>query len=153
MRPIAHAAASLVLAGGVYAATRSPALTALNFVCGVFIDIDHLPEFMIHHRFTQGPHRIFESEMHVEAERTVLFFHGYDLALLLSLGLVLTGFTGAALSVGSAMVVHLLMDQYYNPIKTPWAFFLIYRALKGFRTDAVYHRFSTKEWQEKRRAL
>jgi hypothetical protein len=151
VRPLHHAAASLLTAGAVYGVTKSPGLAALNFLCGVFIDLDHFPEYLIHHRFKRWPHQILKEEMHLTTEHTVLFFHGFDFAALVTAVVYVLFSPGAALAVGTAMFTHLLMDQYYNPIKDKWALFLLYRAVKKFKTKELYHRVDSKSWQEKRK--
>jgi hypothetical protein len=86
-------------------------------VSGFLVDFDHVVDYF----FGRG-------------KRIVLPLHGWDL-------LPLWWIADRRLQLGGALVVayaaHMAMDQIWNEKRTPFGYFLAYRASKGFREEEV----------------
>jgi hypothetical protein len=137
-----------------YGITRSPGLAAANFLTGVFLDADHLPEYFIKHGFKIHPVEMYNVEMHLTGRKSVLLLHSFDL-LTLGFGLLyIAGAHAMAWAVYLGGVQHVMLDLTYNPTKSAWAYFLAYRIYRKFDTDALYHREKTKSfWEKKKKSL
>jgi hypothetical protein len=143
--------ASLIFSAATYAVTRSPSLSVANFLAGIFLDLDHVPEYFIKNRLTKSPSSFFTEEMHLDSKKTVLLLHGFDIITLCFGLLYLSGLHALSWALYVGALQHLLLDFIYNPIKTPWAFFLAYRIRHHFDTDEIYHRMDTKSFWEKKK--
>jgi len=62
LSPAGHCAASAGFAAAVYGATASLSLAVINFLAGIFIDLDHVPEFLVDTRFKESPLNMFKKE-------------------------------------------------------------------------------------------
>jgi hypothetical protein len=154
LRPTHHLAASAVFSVATFAVTHSVALTAVNFTAGVFIDVDHVPEYLLRFGFKKNPLHFLEQELHMTSKKTVLFLHGFDILTLIFGLMCWAGAWAWAWAFYIGAVQHLILDVIYNPIKTPWSFFLSYRIFHKFDTDKIYHREVTKSfWRKKRKAF
>ena len=144
MSPFRHAAASIVFAGGTYAATRSLTLAAVTLATGVFLDIDHIPEYLLLHDRSLNPRRFLDSEMHLSSKHSFLFFHGFDLITLVFFIFYSAGFRQAAWAGYIGAVQHLVFDTLINPVKSPFTYFLFFKISKRFRTEKLYFRKSVR---------
>lgn len=86
------------------------------WISGFLIDVDHFVDYVT------GPRRI------------ILPLHGWEL-------LLLAGAIDRAMRLGGALVgsylLHLILDQIWNKKRSPLAYFLTYRASRGFREDEL----------------
>lgn len=153
MKPLHHAAASTCFAAGTWAVTGSPALALANFAAGTLIDLDHLPEFLIKTHFKENLFTILKTELHRLSRKSWLLFHGFDLAALVCLTLCLLGKPALSLALAIGFLQHLILDTWYNPVKTRWAYFLIYRIRNKFESAALFHQLDVADWRKKRHTL
>jgi len=148
LRPLPHAIASLASTGLVYGLTRSLPLSALHFTAGVFIDLDHVPEYLCKVGRRNRFRDFLADDLHLKGQRTVFLFHGFDLALILLLVLIASGHALAGWAIFTGAVLHLLMDTLYNPIKSPFAYFFLYRLANRFQSKRYLYMMTMKEWRE-----
>ncbi|HOO77129.1 MAG TPA: hypothetical protein PK636_02815 [bacterium] len=117
--------------------TRSLAAGLACFLAGVLIDLDHVTEYVA----TFGPrikiHAFFEAAHYHIYRRYYLPLHSWELAagtwLLWIFVLPVDWLLGAAVGV----TLHLFADQLWNPARGA-TYFLIWRALHGFRSEIVF---------------
>jgi hypothetical protein len=151
LRPHHHLSASLLFSAATYAVTSSPLLTAANFLTGVFVDIDHIPEYLIKSGFKLSPSEFYAAEMHLTGKKSVLLLHGFDVV---TLGFGLLFFSGShalAWAVYLGAMQHLLLDLLYNPVRMPWTFFLAYRIFHGFDNEKLFLRVDMKTFRKGKR--
>lgn len=130
MSPLGHLALATVSSGVLYAASGDPAAAAACFLAGVFIDLDHFPEYFW---FVGLKLDIADFQRACEEARfpkTLLILHSWEL---LALGWVaalgfLPGLVPEALLLG--LTLHMVGDQLFNDCY-PGCYFLSYR---------LYHR-------------
>ncbi len=135
-----HIATSALLAGGLYAAEDSLAMAAAALLSGIFIDVDHLFDYLLLSDERFSIRGMFSWCDEGRWERIILFFHSYEFYALFGLYLyhypdpILTGiFYGVGL--------HLLLDQIGNRYLlknlavNPLFYFITYRAMGGFRKE------------------
>jgi hypothetical protein len=131
-----HSLASIPLAAAGYAVSGSAELTAAAVLTSIFIDLDHIPEYLIWMRLKSSISGFFKTS-HRHASPTVCYpLHGWD-CLVLG-GVLLAWLWGLdwAMAVCTGWAYHLMIDQTGNPVGGLF-YFLYYRLKKGFRRDRL----------------
>ena len=149
MRPLQHTAASVCFAAATFAVTKSPALAAVNFAGGVLIDVDHVPDFILNKEMRRHPGKMLEGNSHLSAHRSFFLLHGFDVATLLLFIVHMAGHPLAAWALYTGLIQHLVLDTLYNPVKSPFSYFLTFRIVKKFKTGEIFHLVDTKTWRKK----
>ncbi len=138
MAPQKHVILSCVNAMGVYLVTGSVSLTAVCFVAGVLMDLDHMYDFLVSKPKSLLDLREFISGDYLKRSgKCYLFLHSYEIVIalmLLSATELISASTGLAL--GSTWLTHLLADQFSNSV-FPWSFFLTYRIKVDFSVASI----------------
>jgi len=138
MRPSAHVAASAVISGVAYAATRSPVLSASALLSGIFLDVDHLVDFLLLSGEKLTITNAYSWHEEMRWNKIYLVLHSVEIVALVCL---LAAWRRDALLAGLALGAgtHLALDQIFNPRLRPdcrmsaWFYFLAYRCRVGFR--------------------
>jgi hypothetical protein len=143
MRPSGHIIASFTAGAALWFFTKSIYAGLLCFASGVLVDIDHIAEYIIHHGWRgvtiKNMYRACENtgkhEGHLKFGRLYVVLHAVEIALLLW---AITVYTGNIylLAVTLGYSLHLILDYIGNSIY-PFSYFILWRAIKGFRTDKV----------------
>jgi len=87
---------------------------------GFLIDADHLFDYALARRYGHA--------------RMILPLHGWEY---LPLIILLDRQIGARGALFAGFACHLTLDQIWNEKRSPLAYFLLYRALRGFRADSL----------------
>jgi len=122
MGPLGHTAVSGAVAGGVWAATGSPAAAGIALGVGVLMDVDHLYDYY-HHYAKREDGKIF------------VLFHAWEYSLA---GLAVWAFVFLSpLLLGAVLghLAHVITDHATNHLSR-YAYSIVYRVAKGF--DAAY---------------
>lgn len=132
-----HLYASTLLGGTLYSLTQSKQVAILSFLSGVFIDLDHVFDFLIFSKEKLSIRNIFSWCENVRWKRITLIFHSYEIFLILC---IITYYFPDNILIGilSGMGLHLMLDQIGNHRRfglSLWFYFFIYRALAGFHKD------------------
>ncbi len=137
MRVSSHLLASSVFSAGVYAATRSPAMTAASFGAGWLIDIDHVLDYVVEHGVRIAPAHFFATFRDDRYRRARLLLHGWEWPLGWLVGAALTGWHPLPVGIGLGWLHHLLFDQLTN---TPSAlgYSLLWRLRRGLSYRASF---------------
>jgi hypothetical protein len=132
-----HVYSSTLLGGSLYAVTHSPQIAVFAFLSGVFLDIDHIFDFLI---FSEDRISIKKLLLWCDDgkwEKITLVFHSYELYFIL--GIITYYFPYEPLiGILFGMGLHLIVDQIGNRyiIKkfrlSLFFYFLIYRIYVGF---------------------
>ncbi len=134
MGPIQHIAISTAISGTLYIITRSFSLAAASFISGVFIDLDHIIDYMIENGFPRNSGKFFRYFYEERYKKITLIFHGWEWLIILAIAAQLTGWnvwlTGILIGFGQ----HLILDRMYN-ITTFRSYSLLWRWKKGFDTQ------------------
>lgn len=123
MRATGHIAVSVGVGLGFWLATKSAGAAAISFVVGVFIDSDHILDYF--RWFVLGKKDTFH-----------VLFHSWELVIPLVLASFLSGWNVLLVAATVAFVVHMGIDQTFNPVK-PFSYFITYRAIKRFVAKEV----------------
>jgi len=138
-----HVAASIPLAGGVYALTGSSEMAAGVIAGGILIDTDHFMEFWHDNGFSLDIKNFFVYGNSGKCTRLFIIFHSFELLLLMGLFADWTPFSGFLYGLIIGAIPHILMD-YINLVRRlnyRWyslaLYFFIFRLLKRFDRKAI----------------
>ena len=122
MGPLGHTVVSGAVAGGVWAATGSPAAAGIALGVGVLMDVDHLYDY---YRWNVKP----------KNGKVFILFHAWEYSLA---GLAVWAFVFLnPLLLGAVLghLAHVITDHAANHLSR-YAYSILYRVAKGF--DAAY---------------
>jgi len=144
MKARTHIFSSAILSGTLYALTQSMQLAASAFVSGVFIDLDHIFDFLVFSGERFSIKRFFSWFWDTRWEKITILFHSYELYL--GLGIMVFFYPndiliGVLLGGG----LHLILDQIgvysfdfrFDLKPAPMYYFLTYRCFVGFHKDKL----------------
>ncbi len=140
MLPSRHIIASLPLGAAVGFFTESLFAGLLCFLTGIFVDIDHIIDYIIHYGLKafnfKEAYRCCRNMANPEEEggirKLYLFFHAAEFAILLWVGF--TFFRNIyLLSIALGYTGHIILDVAANRIK-PSAYFITLRIKNKFST-------------------
>ncbi len=143
MCPARHLWASAAFGAGVYLLTGDGGHAAAAGAGGVLIDLDHIWDFYREWGVRGGLGRMSENFVHGrrhEVARLYLLLHSWDVLLFLALLAVFGLGNFYLLSAVLGGAVHLLFDQFVNPVR-PFSYFLAYRISRGFRRELLVDPF------------
>jgi len=139
MQVTKHVAASVVVSALVWWWLRSPAAALACFLAGVFIDLDHIVDFLYNQRGHLRARRFFAAFEFEILENIFVFLHSWEFALVwLALLLCVPEVRQpAALGLFIGFVTHMGLDNFFNR-HSRWAYFLLYRLRHGFAGKYYY---------------
>ena len=124
MGPLGHTVVSGAVAGGVWAATGSPAAAGIALSVGVLMDVDHLYDY-------------YQRYVKRQDGKIFVLFHAWEYSLT---GLAIWAFVFLnPLLLGAVLghLAHVATDHAANHLSR-YAYSIVYRAAKGF--DSAYIR-------------
>ena len=141
-----HAASSLIVSAALYALFKSWPLTACSFIAGVFVDVDHLVDYVAEHGARPDLGLFFRTCYDRKLKRAILLFHGWEWLILCGVGAWASGWnpwiTGTALGFGQ----HMLLDQLSNGPSTLGYSFLWRLSVKfDHQTAFPLHKWKRKQ--------
>jgi hypothetical protein len=132
-----HAVVSLVVSALVWLWLRSAAAALACFLAGVFVDVDHLLDYVWRHGARIRPRhlfRVFETEVF---DNIFIFLHAWEWILVALVILWLLDWQPVMVGLAIGFSVHLALDQLVNR-HSPWSYFLTYRAWHRFSGPRYY---------------
>jgi hypothetical protein len=144
MKPQTHAAISFTLSLFVYYFFRSAAAAVCFFLAGVFIDVDHFPDYWLYEKEKPRLSEFFTIRFlrkHWDnpylLDRMYVVCHSYEFALLAGAVCVyLFGFfIGVSIFLG--LLTHIIVDNLENRIH-PLTYFFFFRMARRFETERLY---------------
>ncbi|MBP8960923.1 hypothetical protein KBG31_01705 [Patescibacteria group bacterium] len=111
---------------------------SLSFLGAFFIDGDHMFDYILYTLKTKEKFSIktfFKADFFKYVDRLFLPLHSWELTFGL-IAIYFLNYNPIFLVLGFSMFVHLVVDQLTNDVKC-FAYFLTYRAAKGFSKMAV----------------
>lgn len=143
MKPSRHIAVSFSLGLALWFFTKSFPAAILCFISGIFMDLDHIIEYLIQYGLKDFTLRnvynvsINTPKRHLEQrfKKLYLVFHSWEIAILL---IFLAAYTKNiyVFAFAAGYFIHLVMDYLGNELYCP-SYFIIYRAMKKFDTDKL----------------
>lgn len=133
-----HLALSLPVSAGIYMATGDPYAATAWTATGVFIDLDHVPDYWRETGINFDHGRFMSYFPNGEAKHLLLLLHAWEWPT----ALLAAGLAGGAplwvLAAALGWLAHLVQDELYNGLK-PYSYFFFYRWRTGFSVSAIYY--------------
>ncbi len=138
MRPMAHVTASFASSLVIYSWFKSPLAAIICFLGGIFIDLDHVPEYFSANNKELSLKALYYSNIVKDKERIYIVFHSFDLIFLLWLAVLFLELNlfWVALAIGAT--IHLILDLLTNPIASVYTYFFTYRLAKQFKAKDLF---------------
>jgi hypothetical protein len=124
-----------ILAGGYIAIIYGNGWAILlAILAGVFVDIDHLFDYLLYKRFRNlNLHEFFPCEFFNDWAKVILPFHGFEYAIILIiLAFLYPSSQWWLFAISGSLLMHLIYDTISNKPYWP-TYFILYRAAKRFR--------------------
>ncbi len=134
-----HVAASAIAAGATYAATQSPAMAAVALLSGIFVDADHLLDFVLMNRPPYTLRRMMDTYYQGRLTHVFLCLHAWEVVGIVALAAMATNWNPLATGLLIGMGHHLLLDQIFNR-PYPLGYFLTYRLYKRLAYESCFRR-------------
>lgn len=137
MRLQHHATISAVVSGGLYAAFKSPELAAASFVSGVFMDLDHLCDYVREYGWRIDVKEFFRVCHGHQFQQAVLVLHGWEWLAVWAWLAWACAWSPWLLGILIGFCHHLVCDQLANGVSR-WGYFLLWRMKKRFSFAATF---------------
>ncbi len=131
-----HCAVSGAVAAVAYLATRDAATALVTLAAGILIDVDHVPDYLLHAGKKASVKGFFEDCEASRLKRYYLALHSYEIVPVIILLGLLTNHTMLSTAAAVAFLIHILCDQIYNPV-VHRAYFFFYRLKNGFAVEKI----------------
>lgn len=143
MTPKYHLAASITISGILFLIFRSWGLAIASFVSGIFIDLDHVIDYIFEHGLHLDVKKFFHFFYGEQYKKLTLILHGWEWPVLLVIASWLTDWNPwiTGLTVGWGQ--HMLFDRFYN-ISTFGSYSFFWRLKNGFDTNKILLKNRTK---------
>ena len=132
-----HIAYSLAVSAAAYAVSRSKTMAAVSFLSGVFIDLDHIPDYVREHGLRCDAHFFFHSFTKTLYRKVVIPLHAWEIVVFLAIGGIVSHGNHAILGMLIGFAFHLAADQITNGV-CAGGYFITYRMAKGFVTRRIF---------------
>ncbi|MFA5043121.1 MAG: hypothetical protein WC381_09225 [Kiritimatiellia bacterium] len=134
-----HVVVSVIVSALVWWWLRSSVAALACFLMGVFIDLDHIVDFLYNHRRHLRLRRFFAAFEFEILENIFVFLHSWEFALVWLALLLCVPDVRRPLALGLfvGFVTHLALDNIFNR-HARWAYFLLYRLRHGFAGKYYY---------------
>lgn len=147
MRPEAHLAISTALFLALGLAFESWSLSVGAFLSGVFVDLDHVPEYLIQYGWRPDPRHFLRVFLTADKEfrKAYFFLHGWEWLALGAAVAWMSGWNGWVTGLWIGWAVHLACDQAFNHVGA-WGYFIFWRAAHRFDYPRMFpQHFKNKE--------
>lgn len=143
MFPSGHIVVSGVISAFVWAYFKSFGCAFVSFAAGVLIDLDHIIDYYASHGFTLNFRDVYYACAEMRLGRLFLVLHSYELLAFLWVSIYALSMTDIWKALAIGLTQHVVLDQFTNPVR-PKAYFLIYRAMRGFDARRVLRQSKEK---------
>ncbi|MDD5482552.1 MAG: hypothetical protein PHP98_02700 [Kiritimatiellae bacterium] len=146
-----HVVISLCVSALVWVVFRSFTAAAACFATGVFLDIDHLIDYAINYGGRIRIRHLFKAFEYEAFENIFVFLHSWEFVVIYLALLWLVDWQPVAIGAGIGLLVHLLLDHFFND-HSRLAYFLSYRMLHGFSGKHFYGAAEYRKRLKRKRA-
>jgi hypothetical protein len=136
MTPRHHVIASTAISGVLLLIFKSWGLAVASFVSGIFIDLDHVLDYIFEHGIPSDTKKFFRFFYGEKYKRLTLILHGWEWLILLAIASWQSGWNPWVTGLTIGWAQHMLLDRFYN-ISTFGSYSFLWRLKNGFDTDKI----------------
>jgi len=137
MKPHYHVAFSTVIAAVLYLIFKSWALSLSCLISGIFIDLDHVIDYIREHGLTLNASKFSHNFHSGQFDKMYLIFHGWECLLVLAFISWLYDWNPWITGVLIGFSQHILLDA-FNNTRNFQSYSLLWRWKKGFKYGSVF---------------
>ncbi len=123
MRLEHHIAASIIISGLLHAIFKSWTITTASFVSGVFIDLDHIIDYVITYGRRFDAKHFFHYFNNSQCKKSIFIFHGWEWLFIFAVIAKLTEWNPLPIGILIGCAQHLVLDQLFNKTSALTYFF------------------------------
>jgi len=109
-----HVASSALIAGLLYLLFKSWSMALSCFLAGIFIDLDHIHDYIREVGFPFKVKEFFKAAYHGELTRWMLVLHSWELLFLLGMIAWHTNWNSWVTGILIGFSYHIILDKLYN---------------------------------------
>ncbi len=149
MRLPYHTALSVTISGILYLVFTSWALALGCLISGIFIDLDHIYDYMsTRGRLHLNVKDFFLHNHRAQYDRIVLILHGWEWVVLLGIAAWLTSWNPWITGLCVGLFQHLIFDAMHNSFNIR-SYSLIWRWKKNFHFDTIFYHLKDLKYKHK----
>jgi hypothetical protein len=137
MKLIHHTALSVLISGILYMIFKSWGLAIASFVSGVFIDFDHVIDYVLIHGIRFRTSEFFDYFHEEKHQKVFLIFHSWEFFVILCIAVKLTDWNPWMTGFLIGYVIHMIFDIIFNAPRLMGLSFLV-RYRKRFDAEVIY---------------
>jgi len=118
-----------------YFYAKSMAALIIIFISGVFIDLDHIFDYVSNHRF-KDLRSFFRKLYNVEIKKVYLLLHSFEIMIILWVYIIVFSPHEYWTYLAIGFSTHIVLDRLSNPLN-PGGYFLLYRVFHGFDREKL----------------
>jgi hypothetical protein len=130
-------ALSLAASAAVYAVSRSTPMAAAAFLSGVFIDLDHIYDYVREYGMRLDVRFFFHSFSKTLYRKVVVPLHAWEFVALLAVMAIVSHGNSVVVGTLIGAALHLIADQMTNGICAS-GYFFAYRMANRFATERIF---------------
>lgn len=131
-----HILVTLIISSVLYFIFHSMTIAVSCFLSGIFIDLDHIPDYLYNFgRKGFSFRNVVNACRNGKYKKVFFFLHSYELLLIV---LIILFFTKSKIWIGIfiGLAQHLFLDQLFNPVHQ-FSYFLFFRLRKNFQKEKI----------------
>ena len=136
-----HIITSIPISFAIYFYFNSISAALISFLSGVFIDIDHILDYILHGKFSLHLKDYYLFSLERQFSKIYLFFHSFEIMILLWIIISYFKLNLFWIAFVIGLTQHLILDCIFNSyivLINPLAYFFAFRAAKGFRKELLF---------------
>lgn len=145
MRFSYHIAVSVPFAGAIYAVSKSWEAAAASLVSGVFVDLDHLFDYMVEYGTKFDLKNFLSSFPEGRYKRIFIPLHAWEWLISGALVAWATGWNACVVGLLLGWGYHLILDQMFNGVST-WGYSFFWRCATKFDPKRSFSRKNIYAW-------
>lgn len=143
MKPQYHVMSSTLTAGILYGIFHSWSMALSCFLSGIFIDVDHIYDYVIEHGLPVRPRDFIEAVYTAKFERMTLFLHSWEIIFLLFIVTWQTNWNPVLVGVLIGFSHHLILDKLYTG-EGFLTYLFMWRWKKDFQLEVLFSGYVAK---------
>jgi hypothetical protein len=144
-----HTAFSLTISGILYLFFKSWGLALGCLISGIFIDLDHIYDYLREHGRNISVRNFFRINNHAQYNRIVLFWHGWEWIVLWGISAWISGWNPWISGVFIGLSQHMFLDVVSNRASLQ-SYSLIWRWKQKFEFDTIFYNLKGRKYSYKK---
>jgi len=137
MKPVSHLSVSIIVGVATFLTTKLISPSIACFLVGWLVDVDHIWDFYKNGCRGFNIKRFVYAMENGEIKKIYLYFHSYELLLVLVVLCYFTHFNYILSFTTIGFATHLFLDQIFNNINT-FSYFITYRILNDYKSETIF---------------